>query len=104
MAHCIDKLLKLDTEDQKYLVIAGKGHMQHFCGVPERVFEAYPNLRESSSLIVAHESDHLIDITREETEVLDGLKDVFGQEGTNPADILYIFEEDDCDEEDGGDY
>jgi len=46
MAHKVNKLLKNDTEDQKYLVIAGKGHMQNFCGVPERVYEAFPHLKE----------------------------------------------------------
>ena len=52
MAHKVNKLLKNDTEDQKYLVIAGKGHMQNFCGVPERVYEAFPHLKEETSLII----------------------------------------------------
>ena len=91
MAHKINKLLKQDTDDQKYLVIAGKGHMQYCCGVPERVFEEFPHLKDQCSLVVANESDHMIDITKDEQSIVQGIKDVFGEEGTNPADYLYIY-------------
>ena len=70
MAHYLNKLLKQDAANQKYLVIAGKGHMQYFNGVPERVFSEYPQLRDESSLVIAQESDHSIDITRDDETIL----------------------------------
>ena len=42
MAYKINKMIKADTEEQKYLIIAGFGHLKHFCGVPERVLEKNP--------------------------------------------------------------
>lgn len=62
MAHYICKLLKNDTEDQKYLILAGKGHQQHYCGVPELVFKTFPEMKDNSSLVVIHESDYEIDL------------------------------------------
>jgi uncharacterized iron-regulated protein len=29
---------QVKAEDQKYLIIAGKGHLMHYCGVPERIY------------------------------------------------------------------
>lgn len=62
MAHLICKLLAKDTEDQKYLILAGKGHLQHYCGVPELVYKSFPAMKPVSSLVVIHESDYEIDL------------------------------------------
>jgi len=106
MAHYVCKLLKKDTEEQKYLVIAGNGHQQHYCGIPERVLRFYPELKPLSALIIAHESDYEIDLGQNEEHVLNGVKAAYGSEGSNPADYLYVYEEDaeeeDVDEENRG--
>lgn len=68
MSHKVCKLLDTDSDGHKYLVIAGKGHMQHNCGVPERVYEKYPHLKDDSILIVAHDSDFILDETGECSE------------------------------------
>jgi len=97
MAHCINKLLKNESSEQKqhkYLVLAGKGHLQHFCGVPERVLQENPGVRAETALIVAHESDYEIDLDKNDEQVISGIKKIYGPEGSNPADYLYIYEED----------
>ena len=74
--------------------------MQYYCGVPERVLEKYPALKENSLLVVAHESDFLLDDVgvSPDPKILEGAIDFFGKEGTNPADVLYVFEEGEPDE------
>ena len=93
MAHKVNKLLKHDDDSQKYLVIAGKGHMQHFCGVPELVLAKNGHLKEDSSLVVSAESNHIIDFGMTDDKFVEGVKQEFGPEDTKPADYLYIFEE-----------
>ena len=39
MAHKINKLIHTVSSDSKIMVIAGKGHTMHYCGVPERVLK-----------------------------------------------------------------
>lgn len=39
MAHKVNKLVSTVSGDSKILVIAGKGHTMHYCGVPERVLK-----------------------------------------------------------------
>ena len=63
MAHVVNKLLKSEAESN-YLVIAGKGHCQHFCGVPERILEMNPQLKEKSLLVVGHESCESLDLEK----------------------------------------
>jgi len=93
MSHKVCELFEThETDDEKFLVIAGKGHMQHFNGVPERVYERFPALKDDSMLIVTHESDHCIDINESEANFLEGVEDVFGKEGSDPADVLFFFE------------
>jgi hypothetical protein len=45
-------------------VLAGKGHMQYFCGVPERIFEANPHLKDESMLIVTEPCEGIIDLNK----------------------------------------
>lgn len=63
MAYKVNKLLKDDTPEQKYLIVAGYGHMEHYCGVPERILDVFPDLKEQSLLLVAHEVDDEVDMT-----------------------------------------
>jgi hypothetical protein len=40
MAHFVNKLIATEeSPEQKYLVISGRGHMEYFCGVPERILK-----------------------------------------------------------------
>jgi hypothetical protein len=76
--------------------------MQYYNGIPERIINANPQLQGNYSLVVAHESDHSIEITQEDHDILEGVKNVFGPPGTNPADYLYIYQEDPYDDEEDG--
>ena len=58
---------------QRYLVVAGRGHMQHGFGVPERIFARHPELsEEAKSLLVvaAKGSDYGLDTHRDGHEAL----------------------------------
>ena len=54
--------------EQRYLVIAGRGHMQHGFGVPERIFERHPELGigdQSLLVVTARGSDYGMDVRAE---------------------------------------
>lgn len=53
MAHKVNKLVKTVSSDSKLLVITGKGHTMHYCGVPERVLKENPVLMSHTTTIVA---------------------------------------------------
>lgn len=98
MAHRVNELIK-EKPDERYLVIAGFGHMKHYQGVPERVLAANKNLMEESCLIVAYESDHAVDTYEEDKAVfLKGVTQTFGPVGSQAADLLYIYELEDDEE------
>ena len=104
MAYQINKLLKADCEEQKYLIIAGFGHLKHFCGVPERVFEKNPALKDDSILIVAHEAEDSLDLNKSDLELMAGIRETFGTtDGSIPlaADYLYLYEEEYEEESEG---
>ena len=67
--------------------------MQSFYGITDLVFATHPHLKDQSSLVLAMESDGLINVKQEDNEILDGVRTVFGESNTNPADYLYIFDE-----------
>lgn len=99
MAHKVNELIK-EKPDERYLVIAGFGHMKHYQGVPERVLAANKHLIEDSCLVVAYESDHAVDTYEEDDSVfLKGVSSVFGPIGSQAADLLYIYEIEDDEEE-----
>lgn len=104
MAYCVNKLLKADTPEQRYLVIAGYGHMEHYCGVPERILKVFPEMADKSMLLIAHEADEDVDLWVEDEKVFESVKAVFGPEGAEnaPADYFFVYEEDfePADEED----
>lgn len=92
MAYCINKLVKTHADD-RFLVIAGKGHLQHFCGVPERVYQEHPDLKDDSSLVVAYCNEYEVDICADHKDLLEGIEDTFGKAGSNPADFLYVYDD-----------
>ena len=96
MAYKVNKLLKADTDQQRYLVIAGYGHMEHHCGVPERILKVYPEILDKSLLVVAHEADEDVDMTTGDEQLFEAVKGVFGPEGgeSAPADYFFVYEED----------
>jgi len=95
MAHKVSNLIKNNAQD-KFLVIAGKGHVQHNLGVPERVYEVHPAIREEASLVVAYHNEYDCDITKEadHKELIEGIEETFGKPGTHPADILFVYDDD----------
>lgn len=67
----------------------------HYCGVPERVFSENPLIKDHSCLVVTEESNESLDAAiNDDKKLIQGLIDTFGQEGTNPADFIYVFDED----------
>ena len=64
--------------------------MQHYSGIPEKVFAVHPKLKDQSALIIAQESDQNIHATQNEEEFMTSFKKVFGEEG--PGDYIYLFD------------
>ena len=56
MAHRVTELLRDADSNVKFLVIAGNGHMKHYCGVPERVLRDTQKLSPSDTCLVISES------------------------------------------------
>lgn len=117
MAHRVTELIqknedKEESDNEKFLVIAGNGHLLHYCGVPERVLRENPEMAADTCLVISENttSDSLMgkkigdedninegddDINKEKNK--DGnvsafLQSRFGQEGSNPADYMYFYE------------
>lgn len=88
MAHKVNGLIE-DNSDDKYLVIAGNGHLLHYCGVPERVLEEHPQLAKDSCLIISESTDAS---AFNESKIAASLTDRFGKEGYNPADYVYLYQ------------
>lgn len=57
MAYKVNTLIKessaLGRKDDKFLIIAGNGHLLHYCGVPERVLRENPGLKSETCLIIS---------------------------------------------------
>jgi SAM-dependent methyltransferase/uncharacterized iron-regulated protein len=110
MAHRITQLLRKSAEekkkdpdatDDKFLVIAGNGHLKHYCGVPERVLRDMPEIANDTCLVISESttSDLLSTATDENDTKKDDadqttkfLHERYGQEGSNPADYMYFYE------------
>merc|ERR1712238_354159 len=55
MAHRVTGLIQNNNEEEevdneKFLVIAGNGHLLHYCGVPERVLRENPDLAKKAQI------------------------------------------------------
>jgi SAM-dependent methyltransferase/uncharacterized iron-regulated protein len=89
MASKLHELMEINKDtDDKFLVIAGNGHLLHYCGVPERVLAKQPELAPETCLVI---SESTIESFGEETNVAETLKARFGEEGSNPADYIYYY-------------
>jgi uncharacterized iron-regulated protein/protein-L-isoaspartate O-methyltransferase len=99
MAHRVTELLQKSDENEKFLVIAGNGHMKHYCGVPERVLRDAPELSPADTCLVISESTTAKSLDKSHNPQKDTtdapmtsfLQERFG-EGSNPADYMYFFE------------
>ena len=72
----------------------------HYCGVPERVFSQNPQIKEHSCLVITEESNESLDAALDDDKKLEqGLIDTFGEEGMNSADFIYVYDEDQAEEQ-----
>jgi arsenite methyltransferase len=92
MAHKINTLIReSDDENDRFLVIAGNGHLAYYQGVPERVLGEHPHLINTCCLIISHEWDQGLIGGSSPTFLLKELE--AGPPGANPADFFYIYQE-----------
>ena len=91
------------TKNDKILVIAGNGHLMHFCGVPERVLKENPEIASDACLVI---SESTVELFEDDDSVAKLLTARFGEEGSNPADYIYFYPspEEDRNDEDEGEY
>jgi len=97
MAHRVNTLLKEHpNKEDKFLVIAGNGHLLHYCGVPERVYAEHPDIvtQDSSCLVISEsiEQGSILEKEEKEGNLSEILKEQFGPEGSNPADYVFLYE------------
>jgi len=117
MAHRVTGLIqknenKAEVHNEKFLVIAGNGHLLHYCGVPERVLRENPEMASDTCLVISenttsdsimgansgdddnlNESDKDTELKNNDSRgVSDFIRSRFGREGSNPADFMYLYE------------
>jgi len=93
MAHKVNQLIReSDNENDKFLVIAGNGHLSHYQGVPERVFSEHPELINQSCLVTSHQWEGEFLGGSSPQNLLNDLE--AGPPGANPADFLYVYVDD----------
>jgi SAM-dependent methyltransferase/uncharacterized iron-regulated protein len=98
MAHRVNQLVSASFAENrvndKFLVIAGNGHLLHYCGVPERVLRVNSDLASDTCLIISESivSDEVNCTEDAEFTMRTFLRSRFGEEGSNPADYIYLFE------------
>jgi SAM-dependent methyltransferase len=92
MAHKIDALIR-ESPDDRFLVIAGNGHLSHYQGVPERVLAEHPHLIDVCCVVTSHGWDQGLIGQSTPAHLLDKLE--AGPPGANPADYFYIYQEGD---------
>lgn len=91
MAYKINSLIRESNEEERFLVIAGNGHLSYYQGVPERVLAENPHLIDECCLVTSHEWDGGLIGGSSPEHLLDELE--AGPPGANPADYLYVFQE-----------
>ena len=109
MAHRVTRLIQNnkneeDADNEKFLVIAGNGHLLHYCGVPERVLRENPKMAADTCLVISENTTSESLIGKEQNtrnkdskcitdeDVTAFLQSRFGKEGSNPADFMYFYE------------
>lgn len=86
MGHKVQTLLDTLQDGEKLLVVAGNGHFLHYCGVPERV--KFPS--NQTALIVSMSAEGNIN---NKDVAYQNMDDMYGREGTYPADYVYMYSE-----------
>lgn len=98
MAHRVNQLVKQSSakgrKNDKFLVIAGNGHLLHYCGVPERVLRDNVDLTPDTCLVISESTTSGAAFDGEHTQngTSTILRSIFGKEGSNPADYVYFYE------------
>jgi len=117
MAHRVTGLIQknengTEVHDEKFLVIAGNGHLLHYCGVPERVLRENPEMAADTCLVISENttSDSIMDKNTGDDDNMENsdtdsdiknddskgvsafIRSRFGREGSNPADFMYLYE------------
>ena len=104
MAHKINTLIEESSSsstrsgrgegspEDKFLVIAGNGHLLHYCGVPERVLKEHPELAKDTCLVISESTENGKELDNEPSKFKEALENRFGKEGSNPADYVFLYE------------
>ena len=88
MAHKINQIIEHGHEDEKLLVIAGNGHVKHYCGVPERVLHKHPELTNNTCLVISESTTKSL----EDSEAISKeLKSRYGNKGPDPSDYVFFY-------------
>mmetsp|Transcript_11139 Transcript_11139/g.9513 ORF Transcript_11139/g.9513 Transcript_11139/m.9513 type:complete len:103 (+) Transcript_11139:643-951(+) len=91
MAHYVNQLVeKQNSDNEKIVVICGKGHMGYSYGVPERIFAKNPKLKDNSYSIYAMQADSNVKPTNK--DIADDLKNVLGDR-VAASDIAFLFDD-----------
>jgi uncharacterized iron-regulated protein len=81
-----------DSPADKFLVIAGNGHLLHYCGVPERVLKEHPELAKDTCLVISESTENGKELDDNPKKFKEALENRFGKEGCNPADYAFLYE------------
>ena len=97
MAHKVNKLLASeDSPDQKYLVIAMKGHQLYGSAVPECVRMANPGVNDA--ILIAQSSNEIMNVQDDDTQMTKGMEQLYGHAVSDKypsvADYLFVFDKD----------
>ena len=93
MAGVIAKHLKLsESKDDKFLVIAGSGHLEYGFGIPERLDDVLN--RKDTCSITARQLQETSE-TPDETQLRDALiVEQFGPNNQIPSDLVFLYQDD----------
>lgn len=103
MAHRVSDLIQASAfasnskdggeNDDKFLVIAGNGHLLHYTGVPERVLRDNPEMASDTCLVISEStSADLMPSGNATKSMASFLQSRFGKAGSNPADYIFFYE------------
>lgn len=103
MANKVKELLEKDkSKKDKFLVIAGSGHMSHYTGVYEILFNNTNSItKEEAAMIICRPNDNIVDNTMEYKELYESIEEnligivksetLTGSSYTYPGDFLFLF-------------
>lgn len=95
MAHKVNRLIDCSmargrADQESFLVICGVGHMGYNFGVPERIYEVHPQIKEKACSIYSRPADGILGLTTDDTPAQ--MAAVFGT-ASDAADLCYLFDE-----------